>query len=102
MQILHLTLKKKWFDLIAAGEKKFEYREDKPYWQKRLLNDDDTPKHFDIIRFKNGYGDVQTMDVEYNSISFTGPEWWLPSNGEVLTGDTIVIWLGKVLSITPG
>jgi len=35
---LHLTLKKKWFDMIASGEKKEEYRELKPYWVERLLN----------------------------------------------------------------
>lgn len=38
MKILHLTLKKKWFDLIAAGEKREEYREIKTYWIDRLLN----------------------------------------------------------------
>jgi hypothetical protein len=37
---LHLNLKKKWFDLIAAGKKKEEYREIKHYWCKRLLLDD--------------------------------------------------------------
>jgi hypothetical protein len=26
MRILHLTLKKKWFDMIASGEKREEYR----------------------------------------------------------------------------
>lgn len=36
-KILHLTLKKKWFDMIASGEKKEEYREIKPYWVDRLL-----------------------------------------------------------------
>lgn len=35
--ILHLPLKKKWFDLINARIKKEEYREIKPYWIKRLL-----------------------------------------------------------------
>ena len=99
MKILHLTLKKKWFDLIASGKKTVEYREDKPYWQKRLLDGED-PKTFDIIRFKNGYGNVPTMDVEFKGIAFSGPEWCIPANGEVLTGDTIVIKLGNVLSIT--
>jgi hypothetical protein len=37
MRVLHLTLKKKWFDMIASGEKKEEYREDKEYWRRRLL-----------------------------------------------------------------
>lgn len=35
---LHLVLKRKWWDMIASGEKKEEYREVKPYWEKRLLN----------------------------------------------------------------
>ena len=34
MKYLQLTLKKKWFDLILSGEKKEEYREIKPYWEK--------------------------------------------------------------------
>lgn len=38
MAVLHLTLTKKWFDMIESGEKKEEYREIKPYWIKRLLD----------------------------------------------------------------
>jgi aminoglycoside phosphotransferase (APT) family kinase protein len=49
MKILHLTLKKKWFDKILSGEKKEEYREIKPYWDKRLN------KSYDAVLFKNGY-----------------------------------------------
>jgi hypothetical protein len=37
MKVLHLTLKKRWFDMIASGEKTEEYREIKPYWAARLL-----------------------------------------------------------------
>ena len=37
MKTLTLSLKKKWFDMIASGEKKEEYREISPYWIKRLL-----------------------------------------------------------------
>lgn len=33
---LHLTLKKKWWNMIESGEKTEEYREIKPYWIKRL------------------------------------------------------------------
>lgn len=36
-KILHLTLKKKWFDLIAQEKKTIEFRELKPYWEKRLV-----------------------------------------------------------------
>ena len=36
MNEIHLTLKKHWWDMIASGEKKEEYREIKPYWIRRL------------------------------------------------------------------
>ena len=36
--ILHLVLKGKWYDMIASGEKKEEYRESKPYWKTRIEN----------------------------------------------------------------
>lgn len=42
MKVLHLTLKKKWFDMIASGEKKEEYREIKPFWITRFCK----PKHY--------------------------------------------------------
>lgn len=35
---LHLVLKSQWYDLIASGIKTEEYREIKPYWEKRLLD----------------------------------------------------------------
>lgn len=31
-----LPIKRKWFDMIMSGEKREEYREIKPYWEKRL------------------------------------------------------------------
>lgn len=55
MQILHLTLKKKWFDAIASGKKTIEYRENKPYWHSRLIDKNGDFKHFDVVIFKNGY-----------------------------------------------
>lgn len=36
-KVLHLTVTKKWFDMIASGEKKEEYREIKPFYNSRLL-----------------------------------------------------------------
>lgn len=49
-KILHLTLTKKWFDMIVSGAKKEEYREIKPYWIKRLRG-----KQYTHVRFRNGY-----------------------------------------------
>lgn len=40
-KILYLPLKKKWYEMIESGEKPEEYREDKPYWRRRLYNDED-------------------------------------------------------------
>ena len=36
--MLILPIKKKWYDMILSGEKKEEYRELKPYYQKRFKN----------------------------------------------------------------
>lgn len=36
MKTLDLVLKKKWYDMIASGEKTEEYREIKPYWISRF------------------------------------------------------------------
>ncbi len=55
MKILHLTLKKKWFDMVLSGIKKEEYREVKPYWNRRLFKCTigSTPKRY--------YGDCQEI-----------------------------------------
>lgn len=37
-KILNLVVTKRWFDMIASGEKTEEYREIKPYWASRLVN----------------------------------------------------------------
>lgn len=58
-KILHLNLKKKWFDLIASGKKKEEYREIKPYWNSRfrkiISHNAEEYIQFDEIHFRNGY-----------------------------------------------
>jgi hypothetical protein len=102
MKILHLTLTKKWFALIASGEKLEEYRELKPYWAKRLTEPGEPgkykKKHYDIIRFKNGYAkNAPTMDVEYNGMTITGGivEW-----GAEPHETYYVLRLGKILSIS--
>ena len=58
---LKLTLKKQWFDMIASGEKKEEYRAPGKWILSRLEG-----REYDRIEFKNGYGpNVPTMEVEY-------------------------------------
>ncbi len=69
MKILHLTLKKKWFDEILEGIKNIEYREIKPYWTKRLFDEAGVPKYYDFIKFRNGYSNgAREMKVEFKEV----------------------------------
>jgi hypothetical protein len=116
MKILHLTLTKKWFDLIASGEKPEEYREIKDYWAKRLVDEMyavtfktscsffiegigefemDSPIHYDCVKFRNGYQrDAPSMKFEIESIGVgTGKFEWGADHGK----QYFVIKLGKKL-----
>ena len=117
MSVLHLTLKKKWFDMIASGEKKEEYREIKPYWEKRFspvytdfsyLN---SPKStiyntfyirrdlggsiFRVVEFRNGYSKnapkirLECLDIQTGKAK---PEW-----SDNWQGDVFIIKLGNIL-----
>lgn len=91
MAILHLTLKKKWFDMIASGEKTEEYREIKPYWEKRLK----FGHNYDAVSFRNGYSKCAPhLMIECKGI-FTG-------HGVLAWGalkePVFIIKLGKILT----
>lgn len=111
-KILHLTLKKKWFDMILSGEKKEEYREQKHYWWKRLctvgcvkfslatiLNNgitcDGLFKDYTHIIFKNGYNkDAPSFKIQCLGIT-TGeakPEW-----SDNWKGRVFIIKLGNII-----
>jgi hypothetical protein len=96
MRILHLTLKKKWFDMIASGEKKEEYREIKPYWIKRLHFDLWNNRPFDAVYFRNGYAaDARQMKLKCEGIEVrTGKEEWGAEPGK----EYYVIKLGELLN----
>jgi len=90
MKILHLTLKKKWFDMIASGVKREEYREVKAYWDSRLFN-----KHYDAIKFRNGYKkDAPSFLIELKDIYFSVgiANWGAPKNEIVY-----VLKLGNII-----
>lgn len=91
-RVLRLTLKKRWFDMIASGEKREEYRTPGKWILSRLEG-----KEYDRIEFKNGYGqNVPTIEVEYLGwkFSFGKREW----GGGSTTGPFATIMLGRVLS----
>jgi hypothetical protein len=98
MRILHLTLKKKWFDMIASGEKKEEYREMKDYWYSRFLKPSVLPRleEYDFVIFKNGYSkNAPTVTVRFVEM-FVGlegnPEWGAEPGKEYF-----VIKLGEII-----
>lgn len=85
MPILHLTLKRRWFDMIASGRKLEEYREIKPHWQ-RIFQDGRVkiagkfcdPGEGLLICFSHGYRkDRPQVFVECRGVVIrTGrPEW---------------------------
>lgn len=49
-KILHLTLKKVWFDLMKKGDKTIEVRKPSKWILSRLEN-----KEYDFIKFRHGY-----------------------------------------------
>ena len=118
-KVLTLTVSKKWFDMIADGKKDEEYREIKPYWVARLLQNNSNivdvrhlalalagrtdllKKYIDAQRivlkqythvlFINGYGnDKPRVEKEIESISIGKPrKGWCPD--EFLDKDYFVI-----------
>ena len=93
---LHLTLRKKWFDMILSGEKKEEYREIKPFWWRRLEYPlSDMVIKYDAIKFTNGYSkDAPTIMIECIEITrgLAVPKWCDNWQGEVF-----VIKLGNII-----
>ena len=70
MNILKIVIKKQWFDEIASGKKKTEYREVKPFWQSRLYDKDGKKKQYDRIEFINGYNaNARRMITKYEGFS---------------------------------
>lgn len=111
-RILHLTLKRRWFDMIALGKKPEEYRDVTPYWIQRLtwhefhkcdvyqlakyvIDQDVFRRDFEIVQFRNGYNkDSPVMQVEFKEIDIGrgNPVWGAEHT-------VFRIKLGKILSI---
>ncbi|HRO75773.1 MAG TPA: ASCH domain-containing protein [Crocinitomicaceae bacterium] len=96
MKILHLTLTKKWFDMMVTGEKNIEVRKPSKWIMSRLEN-----KEYDVVKFTNGYGkDKPWFIAEYKG-------WRYVKYCEIVhcsdalaihvPDNSIVIQLGKVI-----
>lgn len=88
-KVLHLSVKKQWFDMISAGEKTEEYREIKPYWIKRLTTNCEVAydvaaetycgkvlyRPYTHVLFINGYRkDSPRIEKEIESITIGNPK----------------------------
>lgn len=103
--VLRLTVKKKWFDMIASGQKKEEYRDIKVYWIRRLeihffdpMNKivyGSAPKKFDYVLFKNGYGsNVPELLIQCKGIKIgIGRRTWGATGNRCY-----IIKLGKIIN----
>jgi ASC-1-like (ASCH) protein len=61
---LHLNLRREYFAEIVAGTKRIEYREQTPYWRRRLEH-----RQYDVIQFRNGYATkAPEMQVEFRGV----------------------------------
>lgn len=100
-KVLTLTVSKQWFDMISAGKKTEEYREIKPYWASRLVNQQAESgevlfdefggycrvigkleyKPYTHVLFINGYRkDSQRIEKEIESITIGNPKKGLCSD----------------------
>lgn len=83
--ILPLVLKGRWYDMIAIGWKREEYRDSTPYWAVRLSNWDNTPATHHVVEFRRGYA-KDAPRVAYDSPWYTStddcrhPEWGEPDS----------------------
>jgi hypothetical protein len=57
MKTLTLRLKKEYFEQIKNRSKPFEFRQDTPYWRKRIID-----KKFDAVVFTCGYPKAGDFD----------------------------------------
>ncbi len=96
--ILPLVLKRKWYDMIASGEKREEYRAATPYWAVRLSNWDNTPARRHVVEFRLGYA-KDAPRVAYDSpwcvaaADCRHPEWGEP------TAPHYIIFLGERIEL---
>lgn len=98
--MLILPIKKKWFDMIASGEKKEEYREIKPYYTTRftkalglsgkneredvmnIIAQTQVPKLIKVM-FRNGYSkESLTLIADCKLSVGNGKEEWGAEPGE--------------------
>ncbi len=96
VRVLHLTLKKEWFDLMVSRKKRIEYRRPSKWIISRL------EKEYDVIKSTNGYGSNKPYFVcEYKGFKISkNSETILLENSKIeIEKGSYMINLGKILEI---
>lgn len=102
MKILHLPLKKEWYEMIESGVKTEEYRVIKPYWCKRIVGENTISASgvlmekyeypFTHVKFSYGYTKrTMTFEIKEITIGKGKPELGAPEE------DVFIIKLGSRL-----
>jgi signal peptidase I len=95
-KVLYLTVKKCWFDLLEAGDKKLEFRRPSDWIKSRLEGNP-----YDVVCFRDGYGKgARTLYTDYRGY-YIASEGFSASytNGptvEVSAGDYVIL-LGDIV-----
>lgn len=100
MRILHLTLKKAPFEVMYTREKPYEIRVKSKWINSRLFNKDGSKKHYDLVRYTNGYGkDKPYFIAEYKGFDNCNGINWTFSNGFHIefNDDRWIIYFGEII-----
>ena len=96
VKLLHLTLKREWFNLMINGTKKIEFRKPSDWIKQRLIG-----KNYDYIRFVNGYGSDKPYFIsEYKGYEVSKKTHQIDfSSGQMVkvTKGDYMIHLGKII-----
>ena len=94
--VLHLVLKRRWYDMIESGEKREEYRDDKPYWNTRISRwfNEGMAKVHHVVAFSRGYArptmffrvDALTRVPRRINHRINHPEWGEPTSSHWVIG----------------
>ncbi|MAX23409.1 MAG: hypothetical protein CMJ19_02800 [Phycisphaeraceae bacterium] len=101
-QVLYLTVSRYWFDLIAQGIKKSDFRDMSVYWYRKLWNDIGDPRHYDEVVIRNGYSAISpTIRLEYEGVKLTHAQTMVnyPDGTILIPGSSYRIGLGNILEI---
>ncbi|MBP5372462.1 MAG: hypothetical protein J6Y55_11150 [Bacteroidales bacterium] len=79
-ETLYLPIKEKWIQMILAGEKTEDYRNETDYWAKRLFDEDILyPRKFKFICFHN-YKDSWWFYYKGLNVGLGNIKWGAPPN----------------------